>query len=101
MALVKSTKENSNLLGINEALTSEMEVLKAQLVKTEVFEEGAQAALKDVEERMAWLQDDMGAPIEVATVRAVKKFWASKEYEDEQNRLAVNAYDEGILFDMR
>ena len=29
MALMKSVEENSHLLGINEALTSEMEALKA------------------------------------------------------------------------
>ncbi|KAG1334076.1 hypothetical protein COCNU_03G001950 [Cocos nucifera] len=61
MALVKSTKENSHLLGVNEALTSKMEVLKAQLVEAEMFEEGARAVLKDVEKRMVSLQGDMGA----------------------------------------
>ncbi|EHA8586662.1 hypothetical protein COCNU_scaffold000703G000050 [Cocos nucifera] len=55
MPLVKSTEENSHLLGINEVLTSEMKVLKARLVNAEVFEEGARAALKDTEERMASL----------------------------------------------
>ena len=59
MVLMKFVEENSHLLGVNEALTSKMEVLKARLVEADVFEEGAQAALKDIEERMAILQSDM------------------------------------------
>ncbi|EHA8588247.1 hypothetical protein COCNU_scaffold004537G000010 [Cocos nucifera] len=41
MVLVNSAKENSHLLGVNEALTLEMEALKAWLVEAKVFEEGA------------------------------------------------------------
>ncbi|EHA8587912.1 hypothetical protein COCNU_scaffold003579G000020 [Cocos nucifera] len=93
--LVKFAEENSHLLGVNEALTSKIEVLKTQLVEVEVFEEGARVALKDVEERMASLQGDMRAKIEVAAVKAIEKFRTSKRYEDEQDRFAVDAYDEG------
>ncbi|EHA8591253.1 hypothetical protein COCNU_scaffold039075G000010 [Cocos nucifera] len=50
-------------------------------------------AIKDVEEKMTSVQGDMGARIEVAVVRAIKKFWTSKEYEDEQDRFVVNAYN--------
>ncbi|KAG1348193.1 hypothetical protein COCNU_06G020220 [Cocos nucifera] len=53
IVLVKSTEENSHLLGVNEALTSKIEVLKTQLIEVKVFEEGAQGALKNTEERMA------------------------------------------------
>ncbi|KAG1330673.1 hypothetical protein COCNU_02G006410 [Cocos nucifera] len=93
MVLVKSIEENSHLLGVNEALTLEMKALKAWLIEAKVFEEEAQATLKNAEERMASLQGDMGLQIKVAAVRVVEKFRALKEYEDEQDRFAVNAYD--------
>ncbi|KAG1342290.1 hypothetical protein COCNU_05G005190 [Cocos nucifera] len=93
-ALMKSIKENSHLLGVNEALTLEMEVLKVRLVKAKVFEKEARAALKDIEERMAMLQSDMEAQIEITAVRTVEKFWASKEFEGDKDRFAVDAYDE-------
>ncbi|KAG1342070.1 hypothetical protein COCNU_05G002990 [Cocos nucifera] len=53
--LVKSIKENSHLLGIKEALTLKIEALKTRLVEVDVFKEGARAALKDAEKRMALL----------------------------------------------
>ena len=37
----------------------------------------------------------MEAQIEVAAVRAIQKFQASKEFEDEKNRFTVDTYDEG------
>ncbi|KAG1365314.1 hypothetical protein COCNU_12G003140 [Cocos nucifera] len=93
-ALVKSAKENSHLLGVNETLTSKIEVLKTWLIEAEVFKEGAWAVLKDIEERMASLQDDMRVHIEIATVKTVEKFRTLKEYKDEQDRFAIDAYDE-------
>ena len=48
-------EENFHLLGVNDALTMEMEALKAWLIEVEVFKEGAWAALKDAEERMVML----------------------------------------------
>ncbi|KAG1358557.1 hypothetical protein COCNU_08G000030 [Cocos nucifera] len=61
MVLMKSAKENSHLLGVNEALTLEMEVLKADLSK----------------------------------LRAIEKVQASEQFEDEKDRFAIDAYDEG------
>ena len=61
MVLVKSAEENSHLLGRNEALTSKIKALKTWVVEANVFEEGTRAMLKDVEERMASLQDDIRA----------------------------------------
>ncbi|KAG1342147.1 hypothetical protein COCNU_05G003760 [Cocos nucifera] len=93
--LMRSTKENAQLLGINKALEVEIEELKARSINAEAFEA---EALKMAEEKMAMLMSDMEARAEVviskAISRVVDNFQALEEFKDEKALFALDAYDE-------
>ena len=97
-ALRKIVEENSQLLGIQEALTTEIKELKAQSAKAEGLEaeiEKIKAMLKIVEEKIAEIQSKREAQIEATILKAIKDLQTSEVYRSKQVEFAIDAYGEG------
>ncbi|KAG1331591.1 hypothetical protein COCNU_02G015590 [Cocos nucifera] len=96
--LKKSTKENSRLLGIKEALTVKVEELKAQSTKAEAFKVEAKIVLKMAKEKIIKLKSELKVRVEAAASKAVESFRASAEFKHEKIEFAIDTYDEEKCF---